>query len=191
MRPPAPPFMAFTIKHKGLSGRIITPISLSAAFDPAQPPEPLPPQHQTTALWDTGASRSVITPSTARALGLVSVGTIMMNHAGGCSPSNTYLVNFFLPNNVGIRGVLVSESADIPNGDFGALIGMDIISIGDFSITNVNRQTWMTFRIPSIETIDYVVESDRLLYAGVQRNAPCPCGSGKKFKHCHGEHLAL
>jgi len=21
---------------------------------------------------------------------------------------------------------------------------------------------------------------------GVRRNAPCPCGSGKKFKHCHG-----
>ena len=19
-----------------------------------------------------------------------------------------------------------------------------------------------------------------------QRNAPCPCGSGKKYKHCHG-----
>jgi preprotein translocase subunit SecA len=24
------------------------------------------------------------------------------------------------------------------------------------------------------------------LYAGVGRNAPCPCGSGKKFKMCHG-----
>ncbi|MCX6397006.1 MAG: preprotein translocase subunit SecA [Propionibacteriales bacterium] len=23
-------------------------------------------------------------------------------------------------------------------------------------------------------------------YAGVSRNAPCPCGSGKKFKQCHG-----
>jgi len=23
-------------------------------------------------------------------------------------------------------------------------------------------------------------------FAGVPRNAPCPCGSGKKFKHCHG-----
>lgn len=23
-------------------------------------------------------------------------------------------------------------------------------------------------------------------YAGVGRNDPCPCGSGKKFKHCHG-----
>lgn len=24
-------------------------------------------------------------------------------------------------------------------------------------------------------------------YAGVARNAPCPCGSGKKFKRCHGK----
>jgi len=22
--------------------------------------------------------------------------------------------------------------------------------------------------------------------AMLSRNAPCPCGSGKKFKHCHG-----
>jgi preprotein translocase subunit SecA len=21
----------------------------------------------------------------------------------------------------------------------------------------------------------------------VSRNAPCPCGSGKKYKHCHGQ----
>ncbi len=24
-------------------------------------------------------------------------------------------------------------------------------------------------------------------YAKVGRNDPCPCGSGKKFKHCHGK----
>jgi preprotein translocase subunit SecA len=24
-------------------------------------------------------------------------------------------------------------------------------------------------------------------WGGVSRNAPCPCGSGKKFKHCHGQ----
>ena len=24
------------------------------------------------------------------------------------------------------------------------------------------------------------------IYAGVGRNEPCPCGSGKKFKQCHG-----
>jgi preprotein translocase subunit SecA len=27
---------------------------------------------------------------------------------------------------------------------------------------------------------------DPKLLVGVARNAPCPCGSGKKFKHCHG-----
>jgi len=26
-------------------------------------------------------------------------------------------------------------------------------------------------------------------YAGVGRNEPCPCGSGKKFKKCHGAGL--
>lgn len=27
---------------------------------------------------------------------------------------------------------------------------------------------------------------DSSLFVGVSRNDPCPCGSGKKFKHCHG-----
>lgn len=27
---------------------------------------------------------------------------------------------------------------------------------------------------------------DPELLKGVSRNAPCPCGSGRKFKHCHG-----
>lgn len=30
-------------------------------------------------------------------------------------------------------------------------------------------------------------DSDEDEYANVPRNAPCPCGSGKKFKHCHGK----
>ena len=25
-------------------------------------------------------------------------------------------------------------------------------------------------------------------FANVGRNDPCPCGSGKKFKKCHGAH---
>jgi preprotein translocase subunit SecA len=24
------------------------------------------------------------------------------------------------------------------------------------------------------------------MFANVNRNDPCPCGSGKKFKYCHG-----
>ncbi len=28
--------------------------------------------------------------------------------------------------------------------------------------------------------------SDETTWAATPRNAPCPCGSGKKYKHCHG-----
>jgi preprotein translocase subunit SecA len=28
--------------------------------------------------------------------------------------------------------------------------------------------------------------NDPSTWGRVQRNAPCPCGSGKKYKHCHG-----
>ena len=28
--------------------------------------------------------------------------------------------------------------------------------------------------------------NDPATWSKVQRNAPCPCGSGRKYKHCHG-----
>ena len=35
----------------------------------------------------------------------------------------------------------------------------------------------------------YGVDLDKVDWRGVSRNAQCPCGSGKKFKNCHG-HIA-
>jgi preprotein translocase subunit SecA len=32
--------------------------------------------------------------------------------------------------------------------------------------------------------------ADKSIYEGVGRNQPCPCGSGKKFKNCHGRAAA-
>jgi preprotein translocase subunit SecA len=29
--------------------------------------------------------------------------------------------------------------------------------------------------------------NDPSTWASISRNAPCPCGSGQKFKHCHGK----
>jgi preprotein translocase subunit SecA len=28
--------------------------------------------------------------------------------------------------------------------------------------------------------------NDPVTWGTTPRNAPCPCGSGKKYKHCHG-----
>jgi len=44
-------------------------------------------------------------------------------------------------------------------------------------------------RAPREIMLDYVPKGQRLpagAFANAPRNAPCPCGSGKRFKHCHG-----
>jgi len=191
-----PQFNALTIKYNGLAKRIVTEVGLTPAFDPFQYRDKKPPYQiiNKQTLWDTGATNSVLTPETVRELKLIPVGITDVIHFGGTKQSNTYLVNFFFPENVMIYGVLVSESENII-GDFGAIIGMDIITKGDFSITNVNNLTWMSYRIPSIQTIDYVVEANRIIYAGIDKYGPCPCGkrdekgSPVKFKFCHGKDL--
>jgi preprotein translocase subunit SecA len=38
-------------------------------------------------------------------------------------------------------------------------------------------------RVPLIAGFD---EADPATWGAPARNAPCPCGSGEKFKYCHG-----
>ena len=179
-----PGFQALTIKASGRASQLITDLQVSVAFHLDTPPNPQPATESTKALWDTGASKSVISRAVAKALGLIPTGATNVSHAGGMSVSPTHLVNFYLPNGVGIIGVLVTEFEG--TGDFGAIVGMDIITIGDLSVTNVSGQTWMSFRTPSIASIDYVQEHTTMMFSGTGRNDPCPCHSGKKYKKCHG-----
>jgi len=39
----------------------------------------------------------------------------------------------------------------------------------------------------SPEALEGFDENDQSTWGNPGRNALCPCGSGKKFKHCHGE----
>jgi hypothetical protein len=38
--------------------------------------------------------------------------------------------------------------------------------------------------LPPMESLP---QPDQITFGGVSRNKPCPCGSGKRFKHCHGQ----
>ena len=40
--------------------------------------------------------------------------------------------------------------------------------------------------LATARTADGVDPSDPATWDRTPRNAPCPCGSGKKYKHCHG-----
>lgn len=181
--PPAA-YQAFTIAFNGLANRIITDVEIIPGFDPAAPPNPLPTGIKTTALWDTGASNSVISRDLAHRLGLTAVGKTRVNHAGGFDDSPTYLVNFGLPNRVGLAGIIVTEFPHLA-GSFEAIIGMDILMNGDFAVTHVGQLSCMSFRVPSVKTIDYVLEANKVLWRNAKRNEPCPCGKGQLFKHCH------
>lgn len=66
----------------------------------------------------------------------------------------TYLIDIGLPNGVGFMAVKVSKALLGPGSD--VLIGMDIISQGDFSITNQSGTTVFSFRVPSLHTVDFV-----------------------------------
>ena len=43
-------------------------------------------------------------------------------------------------------------------------------------------------RLPPLETTapEFAAGPDGTVVAPTSRNAPCPCGSGRKYKHCHG-----
>lgn len=53
-----------------------------------------------------------------------------------------------------------------------------------------SRPAQMTYTAPNesgeAEQVDTLTEREDDPYAGIGRNEPCPCGSGKKFKNCHG-----
>ena len=66
-----------------------------------------------------------------------------------------YVIDILLRNNVLVKDVLVMGS-EIGSQGIDLLIGMDIIGMGDFAVTNFNGNTVFSFRIPSIEEIDFL-----------------------------------
>lgn len=132
---------------------IATEVKVSTAYDAARMPGVSHPAYEPcTAVWDTGAMTSVITPALAAKLGLHSLGIVKMQHANGESLVNTYMINLLLPNKMEVSTLLVMEGAMT---DADVLIGMDIITLCDFAITNKGGKTTFSFDIPSTRKTDY------------------------------------
>jgi len=109
------------------------------------------------AIWDTGATVTCISMKIVSQLDLKPLGKQRIYTPAGEKVVSTYRVNIMLPNNVTAQNLVVCDS-DIDGLKVGALIGMDIISHGDFSVSNFNGKTSFTFRTPSQKRTDYVAE---------------------------------
>lgn len=130
---------------------------VSEAFTPSA--EQLKPQDHNAkkykAIWDTGATNTAITQRVIDECGLKPIGVTEVHTAAGKSKTNTYVVNVWLPNHVIIPNVEVNLCELI---DTDVLIGMNIINRGDFAVTNKDGKTVFSFRIPSLECIDFVAK---------------------------------
>lgn len=150
-------FQSFTLKLDNIAQELLTPVGICDAVCTDIINTSDPRVLKMRALWDTGATNCVITPSCAKRLGVKPVGVVQTRHAGGESMANVYLVNIILPNNIYIPGVKVTECSE-QAGSFDVIIGMNVITAGDFVITNIDKKTTFSFRVPSKQTIDFVEE---------------------------------
>lgn len=105
------------------------------------------------ALWDTGATNSAISQAVIDACALVPTGVAEVHGVHGSQQRETYLVNIYLPNDVAVMGAIVTR---METRDADILIGMDVINLGDFAVTNFKGRTKFTFRMPSLAHIDFV-----------------------------------
>lgn len=146
------------------------------------------------ALWDTGACCTCIATRVAQEMGLVRINEKELIGANNQPfKADVYCVKLkmghFVIDFLEVCGIPMEGKAE------NMIIGMDVITRGDLSITNYNGQTFLTFREPSLEKIDYVAEIEqhnRCLKAHNYKKKKgitdkCECGSGKSYSNCHGQ----
>lgn len=104
------------------------------------------------AIWDTGATNTVISQEIIQSLALEPIGVTLVNTSGGIRQTYTYLIHLTLENRVQFQFIRVTEGS-IYGAD--VLIGMDIITQGDLAITNKEKTTTFSFQVPSIDKIDF------------------------------------
>ena len=162
--------MAFTCKSEIILRQLRTEVYIedSSVTSPLE-------DHKFIAIWDTGATSTCITKRLATRLGLKPTGICDNHTAGGHREAAVFFVNVFLPNHVLVPNIQVHDMEDNEN-NFDVLIGMDIISMGDFSISNYDNKTAFTFRLPSKRLTDYVYQEN------IERAMGPKHGKGNKSK---------
>lgn len=140
----------FTYEYGGISRSLITPVRVESARNGQGAVD-------IKALWDTGASFSLINREAALKLNLRHVSKIILSTPSDKNfSSNVYLINLYLPNQTMFRDLKVAEG--VLNG-CDMLIGMDVITCGDFAVSNFGGKTTFTFRMPSLMKFDFSRES--------------------------------
>ena len=153
------PGASFTLRaHAGLLRALVTDCGFCVGFDPHVAPPPVHPPFETVkAIWDTGATNSVITQAVVDRCSLKPISLRQVSGVNGLHTAEVYIVNVRLPNGVAFQQIEVTQGI-LGNG-IDALIGMDLITRGDFVVSNKGGVTVFTFRCPSTLDMDFARDS--------------------------------
>lgn len=109
------------------------------------------------AQWDTGATNTCISEEIATRYKLKPISFAQSKTPSGTLIAPIYLIDITLNNEVVFKNWSVMGSKIGAQG-IDVLIGMDIISKGDFAISNYDEKTQFSFRLPSQKDVDYKQE---------------------------------
>jgi len=98
------------------------------------------------AMWDTGSNATILSTALVRELNPESFGKGGMIGIGGQSEGDTFLMHVSLPTDDVITYQEVYE-ADLR--DYDAIIGMDIITRGNFHLDCDHGETLFSFELPN------------------------------------------
>ena len=76
-----------------------------------------------------------------------------MEGVSGVQMSSVYLVNLYLPSGIAFYQVPVMKGTP-PAGSWDLIIGMNVISAGDFSVKNTGSSTEFSFRVPPLSYVE-------------------------------------
>ena len=140
----------FTQRNSDTIEAIITECRICPPVDFSSGKTPSKVYTSPNAMWDTGATNTLISSKIVKFLDLKPFGRSGISSANGVIEANTYLIHLGIPSGCVITNILAIED---DNEDYEVVIGMDIISRGDFAFTNKDGHSTFSFRIPSQEEI--------------------------------------
>jgi hypothetical protein len=110
-------------------------------------------------LWDTGINKSLISQKIVDDFSLVPIGSSSLLTTNNITKNYIYEVDLVLNGDVKRENITITSNVLCGNmvrpEAYDVIIGMDIIVLGDFCITNQGGKTTFSFRMPSLQRIDF------------------------------------
>jgi len=149
-------YRTLDFEYKRIVREISTPVTIYPSFSSAEGK-----MVTTSAIWDTGADHSVLSPKIVQELQLCAIDTKPVHGINNSNClSDVVIASIRLADDLVLADRRFSVN-NIPGTD--VLIGMDIIMMGNFVINNTDGKTLFSFVIPPIkEKISFSKMVERL-----------------------------